>query len=358
MEPHMKKYTTFKITAAALLLVGIILMGAGFAMGGMKSVYLTNDGTKIIPSEVKIAKVDKRFENLSDLDVDLMQANLILEEGDEFRLSGTYDERMGKIEISDADGKLRIRQPSGNKFFGISNFGFSLQGILPDSEDCRLTLTYPKGTKFGDVLLNCDLGNVDLNELTASGEISVDISSGNLTVKDLTAKTIQFDTDLGDTECSGLSASDSAIFDTNSGDLTIDGLSTKLFKTDLDLGNCHLTDIEADNAETSLSSGDLIAKNFDTKNYKASGDLSSMRFSGSLTGNVALEISSGDLTFDLNLKEKEVSYNIDSELGDVTINGKNTASSASKQADAPKLSLTIDADLANIVLKTQRIDKL
>jgi hypothetical protein len=309
----MKKVTrNLLIIALALILVGGILSSAGFALGGMKTVNLTPQGPVVESFEGDgIVVVDERWNKLTALDIDSSILNLKMVEGDDFSLKGSYDSRLMTLDITEANGVLTIRDIRHGDW-NVLNFDL---GFLNDSRKTRgLTLTYPSGTKFGNVAVKSSLGNLEVQGLKAD-TLDVRLNLGNFTGRDI---------------------------------------MTKSFAADLDMGNCEINGLEVSaEAYAAMDSGRLSLKNATINDLTAENNMGRFDFSGTLSGKADIELNMGSLDMDLDIAADDLAYSIDADMGSITLNGRNLGSSALSGPSSPTLTLDVRLNMGSADIRTK-----
>jgi hypothetical protein len=302
----MKKATrNLLIVALGLILVGGILGITGYRLGGAKPVNLTPDGPLI--ANRTMASVDEHWSRLTALDIDSDVLDLHLVEGDSFSLTGSYDTSFMNLVISEDKGALTIRSTHRNG--GWLNLGFG--GSWPKQE---LTLTYPRNTGFDAVSITSDLGSLRVEDLEA-GTLDVQLAAGDFRGERVAVK--QLDLDMG-------------------------------------LGNCELDGLEVSgSARTKLDSGRLSLRDSRVNDLTATNNLGSLDFSGSLSGTAKIDVDLGSLEFRLDNDEADIAYTIESDMGSITLNGRDFHSSASGGPSSAPLELDISTNMGSVDIRTK-----
>ncbi|MDR2105898.1 MAG: DUF4097 domain-containing protein [Coriobacteriales bacterium] len=302
----MKKGTrNLLIVALGLILVGGILGITGYRLGGAKPVNLTPDGPLIANHATTL--VDERWNRLTALDIDADALDLRLVEGDSFSLTGSYDTSFMNLVISEEKGVLVIRSTHRNG--GWLNFGFG--NSWPKQE---LTLTYPRDTEFDAVSVTSDLGS--------------------LRVEGLEADTLDVRLALGD--------------------FRGERVAVGQLELDMDLGNCELDELEVSgSARTKLDSGRLSLRDSRVNDLTATNNLGSLDFSGSLSGTAKIDVDLGSLEFRLDNDEADIAYTIKSDMGSITLNGRDLHSSATGGPSSAPLELDINANMGSVNIRTK-----
>jgi hypothetical protein len=295
------------IIAGALILVGGILSGAGFGLGGMQPARLTESGLVVTErlSGASIA-VDERWERLTGINIDVDLLELRLEEGDSFSLEGTYNPDVMTLDVSESGGTLTIHSRSQNDWWW--NFGFG-----EVRRATNMVLTYPRDTEFKEVSVRIGLGDLRVNHLSTE-RLNISLDAGNFIGKELATETLELGMSLGNCELDGLTVTDKAEMVLNSGSLRLDGAAIENLTSVNDLGN------------------------FD--------------FSGVLSGEANIDMRLGSLIVDVEVPEDEIAYRIESDMGSATLNGHALGSVTSKRATSPKLTLDISSDLGSVTIRT------
>jgi hypothetical protein len=206
------------IIAGVLIIVGAVLTGIGYNLGGMRPARLTADGIVVGDRPFgSTVTVDEQWEKLTGLDIDLALLDLRLEEGDSFSLKGSYSPDVMALFISESGGTLTIR--SENRDGPWWNFGID-DG---NAHMTRMVLTYPKGTTFKNISIDNNLGSLHLERLSAK-TLTVSLDLGSLTGRDISVETLDVYLALGDCDLDGLDITKEAdiTMDLGSLDMAID----------------------------------------------------------------------------------------------------------------------------------------
>jgi len=302
-----KALRNFLIVAGILVIVGALIAGIGFFLGGMKPIGVTSNGLVIDGSSTKnMVQVNEKYSDVTSVKVNIDAAELTLQEGDSFSLQGSYNSSYQDYSFTQQDGVLNITGSSTKK-------GIWLLGGWNSAND-NLTLTYPKGTKFDDMDITVSLGSLNINTLdTSSLEVSLD-----------------------------------------AGSLKGNNISTDTYTASFHLGSCTLDQFSLkDSGNLSLDAGSLSLSGSTANNLSVDSHLGSVDIAGTLTGKTSLGLDLGSLTLSLDNAESESSYSVSSDLGSVKINGTDMGNSVSKTTTSPVCTLdaTLSAGSANLSFK-------
>ncbi|MDR3315778.1 MAG: DUF4097 domain-containing protein [Coriobacteriales bacterium] len=299
------------IVACVFILVGSILGGAGYSLGGFNSVSFTTRGPVVIrPGYSQYIQVDSAWETLTDVDIDVDVLDLNLVEGPSgggFQLIGTYNASYSTYYMDDSNGKLTVKI-SSDEMSGFIGFGF----MEPDPT--HLTLIYPAGTHFNTVKLNNDVGSLTVNNLNVSA-LAINLAVGSFSGSAITADTLTADLAMGS--------------------FTANNLVVKSF------------------AELQLAMGALDISSSQIKNLEAECAMGSMTYTGTLSGKAVLAVDMGSIDMNLDTDEKNISFDISTNMGSTNINGKGYTGNVRLSASSPSLELDVSANLGSVDIKTR-----
>ncbi|MDR1014554.1 MAG: DUF4097 domain-containing protein [Coriobacteriales bacterium] len=300
------------LVAGALILIGAILGGTGYWMGGMKAVRLTGGGPVVIDSASGFLNaVDRQWEDLDGLDIDVDLLELSMVEGDAFSLTGSYDPGLTDFDISEEKGVLVIRSTDRHTpWWGFGQWGFGLPfgGIY----EPKMVFTYPKGTRFEDVSVKSSLGSFHMEGLRAE-RLAVALDLGNLTGQDI---------------------------------------AVEAFDARMSLGNCELDRLEvAKGAEIHMDGGNLRLDDAAIAGLSSTSNLGNFDFSGVLSGTADIAMDLGALDMALGIPENRIAYSIECDLGSSTLNGRHLGSSAHSNVASPELTLEVRTNLGSVEIR-------
>lgn len=125
------------------------------------------------------------FDQIS-FDVDLSEIEIIT--GNDYHISYECTENLiPEYEVK--DGTLQVTQTSKNPHFPKRN----------GNDNCEITITVPQDASLSYITGYCDLGDVELNNLTADN-ISITCNLGEASLSNVSATSITCDCDLGSCE--------------------------------------------------------------------------------------------------------------------------------------------------------------
>ncbi len=214
-----------------------------------------------------IEKTEDLSADITELDVDVHSANVIIEEGDTPNIYYSFPEE-SEISLQSENGKVSFRESSDKVNFNFFGSGKKKEVKITLPRDKQLvrinTKTHSgnveiRNVKCDDVITNQDSGNLKINNL-ASRNLKVEADSGNIIV-DGNIENVNVEADSGNIEVNG---------------------------------NIEKTEVKADSG-----------------NIKLDGDLHI----------VTAKADSGNITINSKKSESEMVLNLDVDSGKITVNG-------------------------------------
>ncbi|EEY80851.1 MULTISPECIES: DUF4097 family beta strand repeat-containing protein [Streptococcus] len=292
--PNWRK--TLLTVGISTCLLGGALIATGTATGGINHLLQAN--------HTKYSKKSEAFSDISALDIDLGNRNLVIEESEDNKTHLTYyqgKEASERIVTSANQGTLKIQQPRPLITFGWSSGIRSILNFF-DNEGGRSTvsLSLPKGTKLSTLKGNSSLGDVTLSGLTVQ-KLDLSLSAGSLTVKNSTISTGDLSNSLGDVSLSDL-AIQKLDLKLSSGSVTIDNTTVEKGYLASSLGDINLNKSKLSDSTIKLSSGSINSQQL------------------TLSGDINIDNSLGDIQLNLVKESLEtLSFDIETSMGSITV---------------------------------------
>ena len=292
--PNWRK--TLLTVGISTCLLGGALIATGTATGGINHLLQAN--------HTKYSKKSEAFSDISALDIDLGNRNLVIEESEDDKTHLTYyqgKEASERIVTSANQGTLKIQQPRPLITFGWSSGIRSILNFF-DNEGGRSTvsLSLPKGTKLSTLKGNSSLGDVTLSGLTVQ-KLDLSLSAGSLTVKNSTISTGDLSNSLGDVSLSDL-AIQKLDLKLSSGSVTIDNTTVEKGYLASSLGDINLNKSKLSDSTIKLSSGSINSQQL------------------TLSGDINIDNSLGDIQLNLVKESLEtLSFDIETSMGSITV---------------------------------------
>ena len=193
-------------TGVAACLFGGALIATGTATGGMNHLLQAD--------QTKYSKKTEEFSNISALEIELSNRNLVIEESDDEKVHLTYyqgKEASERIVTKDNQGTLSVQQPKHLVSFGWSNSIRSFLNLFNNEEQrSTVTLSLPKGTKLSTLKGDSSLGDVSLSGLNVQ-KLELSLSAGGLTINNSTIDNGSLSNSLGDINLNQSKLADSTI---------------------------------------------------------------------------------------------------------------------------------------------------
>ena len=292
--PNWRK--TLLTVGISTCLLGGALIATGTATGGINHLLQAN--------HTKYSKKSEDFSDISALDIDLGNRNLVIEESEDDKTHLTYyqgKEASERIVTLANQGTLKIQQPRPLITFGWSSGIRSILNFF-DNEGGRstVTLSLPKGTKLSTLKGNSSLGDVSLSGLTVQ-KLDLSLSAGSLTVKNSTISTGDLSNSLGDVSLSDL-AIQKLDLKLSSGSVTIDNTTVEKGYLANSLGDINLNKSKLSDSTIKLSSGSINSQQL------------------TLSGDINIDNSLGDIQLNLVKESLEtLSFDIETSIGSITV---------------------------------------
>jgi len=362
----MKKITWIPLL---IIIVGICLALAGFATGGMKGLWLDRGGFHTATTDRgNLVKVDETFAGFSDIDlnVDFLD-RITFKEGEEFAVRGQNYERNGGLKVNQDGGTLRVEAKREGRWLNIGLQDFR-SGFREN--ETWVEITYPKGSEFGNVTANVSAGRVYVETLDCV-ELYVDDSFGRVDISSLTSSRLTVNAASGDVRLTGVEVNGTAVIDNDFGNIDLSDANADSMTVNLNSGHAKVRNVNANalhisndfgkldidgvtvkDLTMSLSSGDLTAGYVNTNDLTVRSSFGTIRIDRLvLTGRGDIEQNSGDVNVSLDMSEDDLSYELNTNAGSVTIDGRKSSGSIINRSPGTGASLRIDSDFGAITIK-------
>lgn len=244
----MKKRTKIALlVAAGLFTVGLVLSfiawsGVGFHFSELS----TADEDSYVTQEEAFAAADY---SKIDLRIDVDDVQVRRSQDDDIHL--TYTDRPNLVyALRDEGGTLVLEQQGKSMFFGWFSFDLG----LGRETDCILFL--PESYD-GDLLIENDVGDVDLSMVSLTGALDMDIGTGSIEGQNVSAKSITAVCDVGDITAKGFDAAQYLFLDFGTGSIYLGESSAKELTCQSDVGGMTLMEVAAGTASLSTGTGDI-----------------------------------------------------------------------------------------------------
>ena len=355
-----------------LIIIGALVALAGFSAGGLKGFWVDRSGVHLENTERgKLVKVDESYDGFKDVELKADFFNQItFKEGDGYRVRGQNYERYGGLTVRLDGDKLVIdaQNKRNNKGWGV-NIGV---GELFDwnLEDSWLEITYPKGADFGSVTTDIDAGRLNINGFTCD-KLDIDDAFGEVEITSVACGTLNVKANSGDVRFAGINVSgdatinndfgnvsfsdfkaDSLVASLNAGNADFKGISAGKIEITNDYGKIDIGDIVAEDLTLILNAGDLSADHIKTADLYVNSDFGTVRIDRlELSGQSEINQSSGDVRVGLDISEDDLSYELYTDAGSISVDGKKSGGSLVSRNAGSSVSLVVNSNFGDVTLK-------
>ncbi|MDQ0272130.1 DUF4097 family beta strand repeat-containing protein [Cytobacillus purgationiresistens] len=314
------------IIAIGLVVIGILLAAIGSFAGAKFSIINTDNGLKAI------SKDDRKNEEISlkefkNVKVDLYDADIEIIPSNEFKLK---IERLEGTKITHAveNDTLIIKDDehdSGLKF--AMNFAVNIQNT-------SIKIYIPKDAKFLDVSIISKFGDIQLDGM-ATNKLNIHSNDGDVTINDIQSNELAVENGYGD--------------------ITGTKVKTNELTIEMNDGDAVLSSIDAAKTVLKNQYGDISLHDFTSQEGKLESTDGDIEIDGELLGQTIIDSSFGDIYLALSNKESELSYNIQADFGDISVNGSPVESKAVKSANTGhKLDITSNDGDVEVTFKQSK----
>ena len=283
------------ILGAVFLLIGLILSGIAFGIGGVSAFTIsTKDGQSITEKSVSFS------ETVDSIDLDMSVGDVTLHsyDGDEIRVD-YYDSNQVEHKISCEDGVLTVRQTVAKKFtmdlFFLNDPDRKMDIYLPEGSSALKDGTFKMNT--GSLKIPAEVsfatlnGNMDTGSFKMAGQgtdkkaekLEVSNNTGSITVTDYAADSINLSATTGSIKLEKAEADDITLKD-NTGSLTLTEVKAKDIEMRCSTGSIHLDQVEAENIKGKNNTGSIQGTLVGDYSYHATSDTGSVRVPESVEG--------------------------------------------------------------------------
>jgi len=281
------------ISSIILMVAGLVLGVAGTAMGGKWNIRFNLSKFRIESGSQEFVKETKKIDDFKKLKIETSVTDIIVKKGEEN--SVTYYLPEDRVpDIKQKDGVLEIKETEDNDIY-ILNFGFVSEA------DAYITVTVADAETMRDIVITGSTADVNIEGLNAGG--SINLSTGDVFLKNNTMTDVEINTSTGDIDLSGC---------------TLDSL-----RTETSTGKVKISDTKiAGKYEAGSSTGDIDLKNTELKAMAAEGSTLDITLNRVELESLKVNTSTGEVKADLTGSEDEFSVKIYSNTGDIDINGR------------------------------------
>ena len=258
------------IVTVVCILVGVFWhIGGWFGRNGTSSIFGWKwhwNWSDSDPGDMNHETIS--LDDFDTIDIDLAIGEVVIKEGSKFSLAMDFPEKY-MPEYSVSNGNLKITHRKA------MNVGFSNMR----NDDYKVELEVPKGVDFDLVKVNCSLGDIRINGLSAD-KFDIDESLGEIKLDYITAKDIEV--------CNSM-------------------------------GSVNIRDAEAASLNGDLSMGDLRVESSKIDNVDCNNSMGSVSFEGQCEW-LDIDNNMGDIRVD---SKSDWKGTLECDMGSVKVNGEN-----------------------------------
>lgn len=300
--------------AAPLFLVGVILMGAGWAMGAQTELtvdigghpvnvgftgFYPRAGSDSIETASGSAAGDRDLAAFDEIEIDVSMGDVNFIVADDYGVDLTWYGKNYELHYTNENGRLKVWSTS------LPNVGVNLS------------------TKYGGTV------TVYLPQDARMEEVDVTTALGDISMTSFQTDKMEVLANLGDVY----------LYDAHIGE----GNMT------LSLGDLQISDVTARDLTLDLSLGDLTAARLTTeKSLDIENSMGLVDIGGSFAGTTEISSSLGDVNVSTDLSGRDYGYDMDVSMGDIYIDGVEQKHSVSRSGGAHYLE--IDNDMGDITV--------
>ena len=347
-----------------ILIIGVCLALAGFANGGMKSIWFDRTGFHLSNGAPgNLVTVDETYSSFKNIEINADYINrIVLKEGDKFTVRGQNYENHGGLDVSQDGDTIRIDSTARDKW----QINIGLDELFKDN-DSWLEVTYPAGAELGLVKTNLSAGRVAISGINCDS-FNVDNDYGNIEISSVQAGDLTIIANAGDINLSTAVVAGSATIDNDFGDVVIVNIKASDLKAKLNAGKLTTSDIkadtisikndfgkvevngmEADRIVMDQNAGDLEANDISARDLKLESDFGAIRIDRlSFMGLCEISNNSGDVRLKLLMNKDDVSYELEADAGSITVDGHKSNGSVSNRASGGTATLDAETDFGSI----------
>ena len=195
----MKK--TIFLIILGIVTVGCIIYGTVYHVGGgfrhlkHSGIFVSDDGNEDGKFSFHFDfdtdeetnnehNLNQKLEAFSKIKIDSSIMEIRIEEGKDFYISSNWNRDWLRPEVSVNNGVLNVIQKSNRKNKAGTN-------------NCRLTLTVPAGSKFEFLKINSNVGEIKIRKIDAE-DIDIDLNVGEISLRDVNFENVTIDNNVGE----------------------------------------------------------------------------------------------------------------------------------------------------------------
>lgn len=360
-----------------IIVVGLILVVAGFSMGAKFGIIRESSGYRIYNSEDKVIK-NEEIAPFKSIEINASFDNIDIIKSDKYAIELEYSKAQNNIDyIVSEDGKLVIKEemeesmkvsigytysPSYIKVYVPSDI--NLETIAIKSSNTDLTINNIIANEF---LIDCKYGTLNISDLQGE-KIDINTNNNKVVMENIITKSLLVKNDYGNINAENINTDNFDIY-MNNGDIKINNLKAKsntIFKNkygsveiknsefnilnnSMDNGKLDIENVTVVDSNIDNKYGGINLYNFISNDLKIEASNSDIKVDGELKGNTNIISKYGDIKVKTNLSKDLYNYGISCDYGDIKIDGDNFEENIENNSNQEN-SINVDSNNGDITI--------
>ncbi len=330
----MRKNIKFFIICAIVAATGFVLTGMGIAMGGIVYGFGINaEGIKVYAprleqknkeSETTMCRLDEQSLQAFDrMEIDVEYADIRVERTDseQYTLSCNLSDE-GRLQNEVKDGKLIVRHKD-NAAFGTGYADFMWFSVGNNSSVIKeyITIGLPKQADLTDVCLDTDSGDITCENINTDS-LSVRAEYGDVSLANIEAKEMEIHLESGEMQMEQVSGNTCSV-ESEYGKAAFRqvALSGDLLVT-MESGNLEFYNTDARNLDLKNQYGTVSGRQTSFADISMNLESGDCQMQDILFDNCEIHSEYGDVELELQKDRREYAYALDTEYGNIKIDGQ------------------------------------
>ena len=214
------------ITVFCIIIGTIRNVGNGFSLFNNPVIHLGDDAPEVNfkwkwhsdndGNKENNYSINQSLDKFSSIKIDAAVMEIRVEEGDKFYFDSTFTRDWLRPKVSVENDTLVIKQ------------GRQKNGFKGGNNNCRVVITVPSGSKFSDVDIDSNVGDIKLRNIIAEN-IDIQTNVGEVSVRDVSFDKLEVDSNVGEISIDPVYSIDeySISASTDVGEVRVDGKKYK-----------------------------------------------------------------------------------------------------------------------------------
>lgn len=315
----MKKITKrILVTSAVMAGAGVVLMGAGIALGGWPGVVFTKGGIrspydKRTPYRQEKKEIDP-FSELSLYVGSEADVSVAASEDGKYYIEYTFDGNYSEPKYELKNGKLSFtQQDHGGYMTGI--FGLSIGNVA--GEDSYIKVYVPKGTVLDSADIYNDYGDVSWSTVNGK-EVSIEADSGDVKLEQSETTSMELILNDGDASADTLKTG-TFLLQSDYGDSTLADVSGKDLTVQAECGEVDMERVSFENMAVEALDGDVLTREVSSSSADLTLEYGDLRWDAKKLENLTCQTECGDVDLVLPEVMEQYQFDLQLEYGDLSL---------------------------------------